>query len=280
MSPGRRTRGWPPHWFWFRRIRRSPICDPRLANANDPYRAPSHGASSPTWLANGDNGVDRAAQSREFRHEDHPFRSYRPLSPWQRCGAGERGLGHEEILGEPGEQPGRRQLSSPLLGISPRAVTHVGLFIPQPITHSLERKSSCMPQKERRSRTPGRRCEARPRSRRARGIGVILAGEAPAHRNQFTLSGRLQPHDIGKVHRGGDDDLIRSILDLPVSMKYGHAHRILNRATSAAFTSAPRCLISVTDATNVHGYLPSLSCSMSRPRSRRRWLCGSKSVRR
>lgn len=42
---------------------------------------------------------------------------------------------------------------------------------------------------------------------------MILAGEAPAHRNQFTLSGRLQPHDIGKVHRGGDDDLIRSILD-------------------------------------------------------------------
>ena len=43
------------------------------------------------------------AQSKELRHEDHPFSSYRFVGPWQRCGAGERGLGHEEVLGEPGE---------------------------------------------------------------------------------------------------------------------------------------------------------------------------------
>jgi hypothetical protein len=34
-----------------------------LANANDRYRAPPHGARGPRWLANGDNGVVRAAQS-------------------------------------------------------------------------------------------------------------------------------------------------------------------------------------------------------------------------
>jgi hypothetical protein len=70
----------------------------------------------------------RCEDNKETDHEDHPFSSYRFVGPWQRCGAGERGLGHEEVLGGPGGKPGRRRLGTCIPSKPPAAHAVRGLF--------------------------------------------------------------------------------------------------------------------------------------------------------
>lgn len=43
---------------------------------------------------------------------------------------------------------------------------------------------------------------------RAAGVGVVLAGEATAHRHKLALAGRIQAHDVGNPHRRRDDNLV------------------------------------------------------------------------
>lgn len=46
-----------------------------------------------------------------------------------------------------------------------------------------------------------------------RGVGIVVAGEAPAHLDHLALTGRVQPHDVGHAHGRRNDYLVNILLD-------------------------------------------------------------------